>query len=334
MPLVPRPAEPAAPVASQVTPTPHPSPTPFALVFPGQGSQFPEMIDTPPMRTEAADQCLADLEQLLDVPVRRLCAERRTEELARTEVTQPAVFAVSLASLAALRAELPDAVQPRACAGHSLGHFAALVAAGALDVASAAHLVVERARIMAACAGGAMAAVLGLPKERLDELVATADGVVVVANVNTPDQTVISGEADAVDAVGERAVAAGARRVVRLAIGVAAHSPLMADAAAEFAAVVAAAPIDDPLVPVVANCDGTMLRSAAAIRRNLLDHMLLPVDWQATVLRLRQEGVAATIEIGPGAALSKFSAVVAPEIAARSISLVGPEAAGRLVATT
>jgi [acyl-carrier-protein] S-malonyltransferase len=284
---------------------------PYALLFPGQGGQFPGMGRGWHERSGRAREVFEHAETLTGMPIRRLCFDAPRAELGRTQITQPCVFVASLAGLAALAEELEatgQRTQPRFVAGHSLGHFAALVACGALPFASALELVCARGELMAAADPGGMATVIGLEHERVEEICATVSGgAVVVAAVNAPDQTVISG---AHAALGEALVlvrGAGAARVVRLPIDVPAHSPAMAAAQTQLAHRIDRLDFSVPRLPVVLNSAARPTSSAAEICAELKSHMCAPVRWWQSLQTMLGAGTRLLVETGPGRSLGKRS---------------------------
>jgi [acyl-carrier-protein] S-malonyltransferase len=214
-------------------------------------------------------------------------------------------------------------------AGHSLGEFSALVAAGVLDFPEALRLVRERGRIMKSAGNtnpGAMAAVLGLDDEALAEVcreASTDAGVVVVANRNCPGQTVISGEVGALERSSELAKERGAKRVARLSVSIASHSPLMADAAAEFSRHVAELTLNDPQVPVVANGSAQPMSGRAEVAAEISAQMAAPVDWTGSVLTMQAAGIRAFIELGPGAVIAGLIKRIGREAAILGIADLG-----------
>lgn len=296
----------------------------YALLFPGQGNQFTGMGWGWHRDSERARALFERAERVSGIPVRRLCFEGSRAELGATEVTQPCVLVVGLAAIAALEDELEAAgrsLEPRFVAGHSLGQFTALVAAGALGFDQALELVCTRARLMAAAGGGGMAAVIGLAPDRVGTLCAEVAGeAVVVAALNGPEQTVVSGERGALSAVCEAAEGAGAARVIALPISIAAHSPAMAPAQAQFAAAVDALELVAPRAPIVLNGDPRPTRSAAVIRAELRGHMCATVRWWPAVQAMLGAGVELLVEVGPGRSLARE---LAPALAPASVACLG-----------
>lgn len=283
-----------------------------ALVFPGQGSQFVGMGRALYEASAAARRVFDQADEILGFPLSRLCFDGPADELEDTINAQPAILTVSVAALEALKEKAAAAgakIQPVAVAGHSLGEFTALVAAGALDFPSALRLVRERGRLMKEAGEerpGGMAAVIGLDPETLAAVCADAgrDGVVTVANDNCPGQTVISGEIGALQKAMELAKQAGAKRVARLGISIASHSPLMARASAKFAAALDSLPLAPPRVPVVANASGRAMHSVEAVRQELAHHIERPVNWTRSVRAMVEAGASTFVEVGPGQVLS------------------------------
>lgn len=261
------------------------------------------------------------------------------EQLDRTENAQPALLATSIAILASLRerwaAAGVDAPRPAYAAGHSMGQYSALVAAGALSLDDGIRLVRERGRLMQASGqggDGAMAALIGLDDGRLPELVAgaSAHGVFVVANRNAPGQVVVSGERSAIEAGAELARSLGAKRAVVLPVSVAAHSPLMADAAAGMRAALAGVDFHAPAPPLLANADAATLDTADACRSELVDHLTTGVDWIRAVERMTAMGVTTFVEVGPGRVLTGLLKRIVPD--AEVIPADDPASADRLLA--
>lgn len=293
---------------------------PYAFVFPGQGSQSVGMGSALAGASPAAAAVFAEADAALGTPISTLAWEGPAEDLDRTENAQPALLATSIAYLAALRDRWADAVAhpPRFAAGHSMGQYSAFVAAGVLSLADGVRLVRERGRLMQASGqgrDGAMAAVIGLDDARLPELVerSARQGVFGVANRNAPGQVVVSGERAAIEASAEIGKELGARRVIVLPVSVAAHSPLMAEAADGMRAVLADVPFSDPVVPLLANADAREIRTADEARNELVEHLTKGVDWVGAVERMSAAGVTTFVEVGPGRVLTGLIKRVAPD---------------------
>jgi [acyl-carrier-protein] S-malonyltransferase len=283
-----------------------------ALVFPGQGSQFVGMGRALYEGSAAARRVFDHADEVLGFRLSRLCFDGPADDLEDTVNAQPAILTVSVAALEALRERANAAgakIQPAVVAGHSLGEFTALVAAGVLDFSSALRIVRERGRLMKEAgqeSPGGMAAVIGLDRDTLADLVAQAeaDGVVALANDNCPGQSVISGELGALQRAMELAKQAGAKRVARLGISIASHSPLMARASQQLRERLDGLTLQPPRVPVVANATGAAMHTVEEIRQELAHHVERPVNWTRSVREMLDAGVATFVEVGPGQVLS------------------------------
>jgi len=289
----------------------------FAFVFPGQGSQSVGMGRALAEASPAARAVFAEADAALGAPITPLAWEGPAELLDRTENAQPALLATSIAFHAALL-EGGLSARPAWYAGHSMGQYSAMVAAGVLALGDALRLVRERGRLMQAARDGAMAAVIGLDDARLPELEAagSAAGIFTIANRNSPGQVVVSGERAAVEAAAEAAKGLGARRAILLPVSVAAHSPLMADAAAGMRAALAPVDFRDPAAPLLANADARILATGAACREELVEHLTRGVDWVRAVETMSAAGVGSFIEVGPGKVLTGLVKRIAPDAAA------------------
>jgi [acyl-carrier-protein] S-malonyltransferase len=310
--------------------------TRLAFVFPGQGSQSVGMAATLAAAWPQAAAVLQEADAVLGQPLTRLIAEGPAEDLDRTENAQPALLATSIGFLRALELRATDAgvpLRPAFAAGHSMGQYSALVAAGAISLADGIRLVRDRGRQMQASGAGrpgAMAALIGLDDARLPELVerASAKGTFGVANRNAPGQVVVSGEKPAVEAAAEIAKELGARRAIVLPVSVAAHSPLMADAATAMAGILADVAFSDPHPPLLANADAHTITTADGARRELVDHLTAGVDWIAAVQAMTDAGVDTFVEVGPGRVLTGLIKRIAPD--ARAVALDDPASADGL----
>jgi [acyl-carrier-protein] S-malonyltransferase len=293
-----------------------------AFIFPGQGSQSVGMGRALAAASPAAAAVFAAADDALGESLSTLAWDGPDEALNRTENAQPALLAASIAYLvaaseraAAAGKELPA---PRFAAGHSMGQYSAMVAAGALDLADGVRLVRERGiQMQASGAGreGAMAAVLGLDDAALPELIseASAHGVFAVANRNSPGQVVVSGERAAIDAAAELAKGLGAKRAIVLPVSVAAHSPLMGEAAAAMRGILAGVDFHDPRVPLLANADAHSITTADGARAELVEHLTAGVDWVRAVETMLAAGVDTFVEVGPGKVLTNLVKRIAPD---------------------
>lgn len=302
-----------------------------AWVFPGQGSQYVGMGKRIYDVSDAARRIFHQADDLLGYSISTLCFEGPSDQLDDTVNAQPAIFTTSVAYLEALRERSSDvgrSMVPNYVAGHSLGEFTAMVAAGVMDFRDALALVHERGRLMKESGEerpGGMAAVIGLQREELEEICEEAGevGIVVLANDNCPGQSVISGENAALLRAMELAEARGARRVVRLGISIASHSPLMERAAQQLSELVARMPLRDPEVPIVANITGQILTSVDEVRSEISQHVLMPVQWSSSVKEMVNGGVNTFLEVGPGQVLSGLIRRIRKDVEAISVKDYG-----------
>ncbi|MDP8904573.1 MAG: ACP S-malonyltransferase [Chloroflexota bacterium] len=303
----------------------------FALVFPGQGSQYVGMGSSLAELSPVAADVFRTADDALGESISQLCFSGPADGLDQTVNAQPAILATSIAYLRALREASGETEAPVFFAGHSMGQYSAMVAAGVLNLGDAIRLVRERGRQMQqSAADGAMAAVIGLPDERVAELVsfAQASGTFTIANRNSPGQIVVSGDRRAVERAAEVARELGAKRALLLPVSVAAHSPLMSRAADGMRGIVATVTFNDPAAPLLANADGRPLTTAAECRAELVEHLTRGVDWVTAVERMRAAGVTRFVEVGPGRVLTGLIKRIVPE--ADAVALDDPAAAGRL----
>ena len=289
----------------------------IAFVFPGQGSQFVGMGQALSEQSPAARQIFEEADAALGFSLSQLCFEGPEEELKLTANTQPAILTASIAVLAALKEKQPD-FSPAFVAGHSLGEYSALVAAGALSFADAVKTVRSRGQFMeeAVPAGqGAMAAVLNMDRAALHavcEEVTASGHPVQLANLNSPGQIVISGSAEGVKLAGEQAKAAGAKRVLPLNVSGPFHSSLMQPAADKLQAVLADVSVQDAAVQVVANVTARPVTESATIVDSLIQQVSAPVLWEDSVQWMVEQGVTTFVEIGPGKVLAGLIKKIAP----------------------
>lgn len=277
-----------------------------AYIFPGQGSQFPGMAqDLYPMHRELMEKA----NSILGFRITDVMFEGSADELKATRVTQPAIFLHSVVLALAMH-ERPDMV-----AGHSLGEFSALVAAGAMSFEDGLRLVAIRAAEMQKCcekAPGAMAAIIKLPDKVIEEVCASIPGVV-PANFNSPGQVVISGEEAAVDRACALLKEKGAKRALKLPVSGAFHSPLMEPARAELARAIEATPFHRPACPVYQNVSALPTTDPEQIKSNLLLQLTSPVRWTQTVRNMAADGAARFVELGPGEVLCGLVRRILPE---------------------
>jgi len=289
----------------------------LAFLFPGQGSQFSGMGESLAKAYPAARQLFEEADRVLGFSLSQLCFSGSEEELKKTENTQPALLAVSVAALRVLE-EL--GIQPDFVAGHSLGEYSALVAAGSINFADALVLVRKRGRYMqeAVPAGlGAMAALLKLPEEKLDGVLAEAaqGEVVAAANLNSPDQVVIAGNLNAVERAMNLAKAAGAKRAILLPVSAPFHCPLMKPAQDRLRADLDATQLRDLSVPLINNWQAARITSAADAREGLYQQVPNPVRWTQSVRLLAGLGVTRFIEVGAGQVLTGLCRSIDPSLA-------------------
>ena len=273
-----------------------------AFVFPGQGAQFvgmgKDLYDNSPLAKEMFEKA----NQILGFSITDLMFAGTDEDLKQTKVTQPAIFLHSVI----LAKTLGDTFQPSAVAGHSLGEFSALVAAGALSFEDGLVLVSKRAMAMQkACEQNpsTMAAILNLEDKVVEEVCASIDDVVVAANYNCPGQLVISGSNAGIDKACEILLAKGAKRALKLPVGGAFHSPLMEPARVELEAAIAATTFATPICPVYQNVDAKPYSEPEQIKKNLISQLTAPVRWTQTVENMCADGIISYVEVGPGKVL-------------------------------
>lgn len=290
-----------------------------AFVFPGQGAQFvgmgKDLYENNPVAKEMFDKA----NEILGFNITDLMFNGTDEDLRQTKVTQPAIFLHSVI----LAKTMGDDFNPDMVAGHSLGEFSALVAAGALSFEDGLRLVSARAQAMQkACekTPSTMAAVLALPDAKVEELCASVtEGVVVPANYNCPGQIVISGSIEGVDAACAKMLEAGAKRALKLKVGGAFHSPLMEPARAELADAIAHTDFHAPKCPIYQNVNAEPQTDPETIKKNLIAQLTAPVRWTQTVQNMIATGADTFVEVGPGAVLQGLVKKISSEVATSGI---------------
>ena len=289
-----------------------------AYIFPGQGSQFPGMGKALYERSAEAREMMDKANEILGFPITDIMFGEDAEALKATRVTQPAIFlhSVVLARCSGLEA-------PAMVAGHSLGEFSALAAAGAMDFEDALRLVAVRASAMQKCCEkvpGTMAAVIKLPTETVEEICASCAGLVIPANYNSDGQIVISGEAEAIAEACAKMKEAGAKRALPLPVSGAFHSPLMEPARLELGEAIDKTPFRAPACPVYQNVTALPSTDPEVIKDNLLRQLTSPVRWTQTIRNMVADGADSFLEIGPGTVLQGLVKRIAPEVENQGIA--------------
>lgn len=291
-----------------------------SYVFPGQGAQYVGMGKDMYDRFEEAKSLFEKASEILGFRITDLMFEGTEEDLRQTRVTQPAIFLHSVI----LAKMLGEEFTPDMVAGHSLGEFSALVAAGAISFDDGLKLVYARAMAMQkACEAepSTMAAILGLADEVVEKICSEIDDVVVPANYNSPGQLVISGSVKGIEIACEKLKEAGAKRALPLKVGGAFHSPLMEPARIQLAEAINSTPFSEPVCPVYQNVDANPHTDPEEIKANLILQLTAPVRWTQIMQNMHADGMAELTEVGPGTVLQGLVKKVAPEVEAKSASV-------------
>jgi [acyl-carrier-protein] S-malonyltransferase len=287
-------------------------PTRYAVVFPGQGSQYVGMGQEIAKDFSSAIKIFKSAEQMTGLSVQHLSFFGSEEDLMETSITQPCLLTTSIAAYTVFREHFP--IQPEFICGHSVGEYAALVAAGVLSFADAIRLIQVRGTLMSKMQGGGMAALKGVTLEEAEELCKTAvlpGGILVTANLNSPEQIVISGDSDSVESAVFIALEKNIK-VIPLPVSGAFHSPLMQEAATQFAEPLRTVQFNDTAVPVVSNVTAKPVTNGCEWATLLEQQIVSPVLWEPSIRYLEQQGIEVFVEVGPKQVLSKLINKISP----------------------
>lgn len=285
----------------------------IAFLFPGQGSQSVGMGKDLYENFDSSKNVFDTADSVLGKSISSICFDGPEEDLKQTVNTQPAIVTMSIAAMEALKSELD--IKPDFAAGHSLGEYCAMYAAGVMSLENTLKAIQKRADLMAATKGGSMAAVLNATEEQLKAGLAEGSkiGYVDVANYNSPAQVVITGDENAVKAAGDYMIANGVRRVVPLAVSGAFHSKFMENAGKEFASFISGVELNNASIPVITNVDAELTTSSEDFKEKMPRQIYSSVHWAQTIEKMVSEGVEIFIEIGPGKVLAGLNKKIAPE---------------------
>lgn len=288
----------------------------YALIFPGQGSQYSGMGKDLYDNFDAAKKVFDIADKVLERKISELCFNGSEDDLKQTINSQPCILTVSLAAYEVLKEALGEKIEISATAGHSLGEYAALYASGVLDLETVLKLIDKRAKLMDEAAhetNGAMAAVLGLKKDDVKKVTEEIEGVY-IANYNSPEQTVITGETVAIDENMDKYKTAGAKRVIKLAVSGAFHSPLMKSAGIEFEEYIKKFDFKNAEIPVFTDVDAQETLNGEDFRKKLPEQIYSSVMWTQIIENMQQKGINRYIEVGAGKVLSGLNKKINPEL--------------------